>query len=153
MSSLTDDQIEALLSALAVLKFKESETIITQGETSPEFYIIKEGLVNIYNKNKNIIYMKKGDYFGEQCLIYNTSRIASAKAITNTTLLSFSHESLSRALGQRLELTLYFNTIRIAISKDPILSQLTESQVTRILPKIHVIEIDGPCLRYSNEEL
>ena len=59
MSSLTDDQIEALLSALAVLKFKESETIITQGETSPEFYLIKEGLVNIYNKNKNIIYTIK----------------------------------------------------------------------------------------------
>lgn len=152
-SDLTETQLEALLSSLTIQTFNPSEMIINAGDYTPEFYLIKKGVVNIYRKSENIIYLKKGEYFGEQALIYNTSRVASVKAIEKTTLISFTYETLTKALGQKLELTLYFNTIRIAFSKDPLLSKLTKNQTTKIISKIIVKELNGKSLRYPSEEL
>ena len=151
--TLNNDQIEALLSIVIIEVFEVNEIIIIAGELSSELYLIKEGSVNIFKNNQNIITLKTGDYFGEQSILYNTTRVASAKANCRTHLLCFTKESLTRILGDSLEKILYFNCVRIAFSKDPILFKLTGYQVGKILKDITIIELENSTMRIPGYEL
>lgn len=150
---LTESQLEALLAALIIEIFNPGEKIISIGENRPEIYLIKEGLVNIYNKNKHIAYLGKGEYFGEQALIYERNRNASVKAVSRTVLLTFSNETIRKTLGDKIENVLYANTIRIAFSQDEELKKLTSNQISRIIRKITVKEVDGKIIHNPSEEL
>ena len=152
-TSLTSEQIDLLLSSLSVQNFNSGEMIIKESEDKPEFYIIKEGKVLIYYKSENLAYLGKGEYFGEQSLIYHSTRKASAKALDDTVLLMITKDSLLHILGGNLETVLFNNTIKIAFSQDPIFSQLSNSQVNKLTEKIEIKEIKGSRTRYPTEEM
>ena len=59
--------------------------------------------------------LTKGEYFGEQSLLYNTLRTATVIAETNATVLSISRDSLYNVLGEKLEYILYHNSQLITI--------------------------------------
>lgn len=152
-SQLSARKIEQLLNNITVQTFNTGESIVKEYEDKAEFYIIKEGAVNIYYKHENLAYLNKGEYFGEQSLIYNSTRKASAKALSLTVLLMITKDALIKILGGNLETVLYYNTIKIAFNNDPIFSQFTASQVNKVLENIIIKEIIGKTVRYPTEEL
>jgi cGMP-dependent protein kinase len=127
--------------------------IIKDSEDKPEFYIIKEGKVLIYFKSENLAYLSKGEYFGEQSLLYHSTRKASAKALEETVLMMITKDSLFQILGGNLETVLYTNTIKIAFSKDPLFSKFSQSQINKIIEKISIKNIKGVKKRYPTEEV
>lgn len=152
-SQLNPRKMEQLLSNITVQTFNTGESIVKEYEDKAEFYLIKEGAVNIYYKHENLAYLSEGEYFGEQSLIYNSTRKASAKAVTLTVLLMITKDALVKILGGNLETVLYNNTIKIAFNNDPIFSHFTTNQVNRILENINIKQIDGRTVRYPTEEL
>lgn len=152
-AQLSARQMEELVTSITIQTFNNGERIVREFEDKPEFFIIKEGKVNIYYKNENLAYLGKGDYFGEQSLIYNSIRKASARALDVTVLLMVTKDSLIRILGGNLETVLYYNTIKIAFKTDPVFSVFTNNQVNKLLEKIIVKEITGNNTRYPTEEL
>lgn len=70
--------------------------------------------------------MYKGDFFGEQALLYNCQRTATISAITDVECLSLSRYALDEVLGNHLEKILYRNSLKFSLEKSMILSMLDD---------------------------
>ena len=113
--SLSDSQTNSLLSIIVSQSFSHGQKIIQEGDPGELFYIIQEGQVECSAKGQVIRSLSVGDYFGEQALIYNSPRTATVTAVNKVKVLSIGKDSLTEAVGDRLQFILYNNTLRIAL--------------------------------------
>ena len=132
-NSLTAKQKDSMLHAMVTQKFSCGHTIITEGEEGEMFYIIKEGVVGCYENKVEKRRLGKGDYFGDQALLYNTPRTATITAATDVKLVSIGREGLKQVLGSSLDRVLYRNSLLIAIDKSSILRTFNATQVEALL--------------------
>ncbi len=80
-------------------KISEGEIVISEGTQGNEFYIVKEGELEIYktSRSKKIIPLTQigaGDFFGETALFESRTRDASVRAVKPTVLYVFNKETL-----------------------------------------------------------
>ena len=115
--SLSDHQLLSLLSTIVSQSYSHGQKIIQEGDPGELFYIIQEGQVECSANNKVIRSLSKGDYFGEQALIYNTLRTATVTAVNKVKVLSIGKDSLVESLGDQLQFILYKNSLRIALDR------------------------------------
>jgi len=91
LKRLPKDQHPLVASICNIVNYKAKETIIKQGETGDEFFIIRKGdaSVNVTTPdgNKKVADLKTGDYFGEKALLRDEPR--SATIIAETELQTF----------------------------------------------------------------
>lgn len=89
-SHLKNKDIERLFQIGHVRQYDSNEIIFNQGEPSFGTYVILEGSVEIFWKNKkseeHISSFDSGEFFGELSLVANNKRTASARSVGNTTL-------------------------------------------------------------------
>ena len=78
--NFTKQKLDMLYKKLKVKKYKNNESILTQGTESTLFYIIKKGGVDFYNKNKRVFSKGKNDYFGERNLLFKEPNTETSKA-------------------------------------------------------------------------
>ena len=133
LTFLTPQDKEKLLTALSSQRFFPGKQIVTEGEPGDVFYIIKEGTVACSANGVEIRKMHKGDYFGEQALLYNTVRTATVTAFDTVRVLSVGREQLVEVLGQSLQQVLSRNTLRIAFDQSEHLSKLTSEQKEKLI--------------------
>ncbi|CAG9314860.1 PKG_12 [Blepharisma stoltei] len=133
---LNKNQQETLLAALSHQEFDPGRKVVTEGEPGNLFYIIKDGLVNCTIKGKIVRQMSRGDYFGEQALLYNSVRTATIAVVTKATLLYIGRDDLARALGSHLQKIIYKNSQRIALESSSFLKSLTKAQEEDIISKM-----------------
>jgi len=136
--SMTVGEKENLLAVVTTQKFQGGKKIVIEGEPGDLFYLIKEGIVSCSVKGVEIRKMEKGDYFGEQALLYNTTRTATVTAVDNVRVLSIGREQLSEVLGTSLQRVIYRNTQRIALDKSEVLSKLTLDQKEKLIDRIQI---------------
>ena len=130
---LTKEQQEALVTSLTTLKFFTGSTIVNDGDPGNLFYIIKEGNVSVVKNGEEIRQMGKGDYFGEQALLYTQFRTATIICITNVTCLAIGGDALTQALGNQLQKIIYKNSLKIALEIDENMKKLTQIQINNII--------------------
>ena len=107
---------------------------MTEGEDRDRFFIIKDGCVSCSKQTTELRRLYKGDFFGEQALLYNCKRTASVTAVeADVKCLYINRGSLNQLLGNELQLILYRNTQRIALEKSHSLNRLTFEQIERLL--------------------
>ena len=135
---MTPEEKENLLAVVISQRYPSGKKIVVEGEKGDLFYLIKEGTVSCSAMDVEIRKMEKGDYFGEQALLYNTLRTATVTAIDNVRVLSIGREQLREVLGSSLQRIIYRNTQRIAIDKSPILSKLTPEQKEKLINHIEI---------------
>jgi cGMP-dependent protein kinase 1 len=138
-ASLTKKQKESLANAMVSEVYKVGFRIIQEDERGDFMYIIKEGSVLVTKKGMEIRKLGKNDYFGEQALLNNNLRTATITALENVCCLSISSEGLYSAFGSHLQEIIHLNTQRMALDKNPILSELTADQINQIVIKTKVI--------------
>ena len=136
---LTPVQKEHIVSALVTQKWLCGQTIIKEGESGDLLYIIKEGHVICFENKIEKRELIKGEYFGEQALLYNTLRTATVIAGSDLKLVSIGRDSLMQVLGDKLEFILYQNSQLISIDKSPVLRSLNQSQVSGLLKVSKII--------------
>lgn len=137
--ALSKVQKEALLAVLNYEEFNIGNKVVSEGEPGNLFYFIKDGIVKCTIKGKMVRQMSKGEYFGEQALLYNTVRTATIQVVTKATLLSIGREDLSRVLGSQLINIIYQNSMRIALESSPSLRTLTKDQINLIISKVKFV--------------
>ena len=135
---LTSTQREALVGSLSSLKFRQGERIVKEGDPGDLFYIISEGRVVCTQKAETIREMEKGDFFGEQALLYNCMRTATITALTEVKCVAIGRNKLNTALGSQLQQILYRNSIMIAFEHSEYLSRLQKSQKMRLIDLMKV---------------
>lgn len=135
---LNEHQKELLLNSVNTLKFTDGFFIVNDGEPGQLLYIIKEGKVEVVKEGVVIREMHKGDYFGEQALLYKQNRTASVRTIGNVVCLSIEANNLNEALGSNLQHIIYKNSLKIAIENDSVLKRLTCEQVRNLADAVSV---------------
>jgi cGMP-dependent protein kinase len=134
--ALTKSQRDALISSLITQKYEAGDFIVKAGEEGELLFIIKEGVVSCVIEGSEIRRLQRGDYFGEQALLYSCTRTASCLAVDKVKCLSITRADLTRALGSSLQKIIYRNSLRIAFSKSESLCHLSTAQQERIIDRM-----------------
>ena len=138
-SALTNGQKEALLNALATHRFAAGHRIVNEGDPGDLFYIIKDGVVSCTKGGVAIRRLAKGEFFGEQALLYGSTRTATVTAVgSEAKCLSIGRDDLVQVLGSQLQHIIYRNTQRMAFEKSDILKLLNKQQADKLINRMHV---------------
>jgi cAMP-dependent protein kinase regulator len=118
-------------------KVESNETIIRQGEEGDNFYVVDQGIFDIYVNMQKVIQIGPGGSFGELALMYNTPRAATVIATTPGILwgvdrVTFRNIITSIAFQKR---KLYRNFLKTV----PILASLRAPEVTKICDALEPI--------------
>ena len=119
--------------------FKDGETIVREGEPGDLLYMIKKGNVRCTINGKFIKDMEKGDFFGEQALLYGTLRTATVTAVRNVSVLTLHRENVTKVFGTSFEKVLYKNTQRIAFEKSRVLKDLSAKQRELVIGSMKIV--------------
>ena len=136
-TQLTPHDKENLLTALTAQRFLPGKPIVKEGDPGDVFYIIKEGTVTCSVNGTEVRKLNKGEYFGEQALLYNTPRTATVAADDTVRVLSVGREQLVEVLGSSLQQLFCKNSLRIAFDQNDSLSKLTHEQKERLIEAMH----------------
>jgi cGMP-dependent protein kinase len=141
-ATLSPVQKESLINCLTVFHYSTGEKIVNEGDPGDLFYLIKEGSVSCLAGGKEVRKMFKGDFFGEQALLYNSTRTATVVAAETSKCLGLNREDLKVALGESLEQIIYKNSFRIAVDKNPLLQKLTKIQTESLMTVMKIINLE-----------
>jgi len=96
-------EIRSVAMAAQFQTFNSQEIIVRQGEKGDAFYMIEEGLVDVYIAAKPtsapVATLKKGDFFGEKALLSSDVRTATCVASHTVRCLMLGREDFVRMLG------------------------------------------------------
>jgi cAMP-binding proteins - catabolite gene activator and regulatory subunit of cAMP-dependent protein kinases len=135
---MTHEQKDAIAGVLISQKFTKGQNIVNEGDPASSFYIIKEGSVSVLKGGKEIRKMYKGDSFGEQALYYNTTRGATVKALDNVICLALGRDTITKILGDQVQIVTFRNVQKWALEKSEPLSKLTKIQVEKIVDSMKI---------------
>ena len=130
---MNQDQMESLVSTISTLMFSPGQVIVHEGEVGDLLYIIKQGTVVCSQDGRDIKTLEKGEYFGEQALLYNSVRTATVTATENVKCLTIGRSELTNLFGTSLQLIIHKNCQRIAFDKNEYLNRFTKSQYENLM--------------------
>jgi hypothetical protein len=92
------------------VEVKQGETLLEEGDTGKEMYVIEEGRVEIFRcaggRERSVRVLEPGDFFGEMGLLDDQPRAASARAATDVKLLVIDHTTFDQMLRQYPEVSI-----------------------------------------------
>jgi serine/threonine-protein kinase len=91
------EQVEGIMAASMVLRFKKTETIVSEGEVDDSLFIILSGKVDVLKRQKKIDSIEKGECFGEMAYLSGQPRDASIIASTDCVMLKVSATLMDKA--------------------------------------------------------
>jgi len=113
-SGVDRDLLEHLVGRFTTETFQAEAQIVTQGNSGDKFYIVANGKVEISAQPEGtdgkirLAILAGGDYFGEMALISGEPRMATARALTPTTLLALSRDDFNSSLDSSPDLRANF---------------------------------------------
>ena len=122
------------------MEYKPTMTIFAQGDPATSVMYVDSGTVRLSvlshaGKEAVIAVLESGDFFGEGCLASQTRRMASATAMTPSTILSVEKENMARELHARPDFAdrflTHMLTRNIRIEED-LIDQLFNSSEKRL---------------------
>lgn len=98
---LSVDECNRLGGAMSLQKFVDGQAVVTEGDQGDEFYIIHQGIAEVYKDGKLICPLQRGDFFGETALLQQSTRMASVKAKGDLQCLSLDRETFLKLFGSK----------------------------------------------------
>ena len=135
---LSPGQKDSLVTCLTSLRFAQGQKIVNEGDPGELLFIIKEGTVSCSQKGKEIRAMTKGDFFGEQALLYGSARTATVTATSEVTCVALNREELASSLGASLQHIVYRNSMKIAFEQNARLKKLTKQQTESLISGMQI---------------
>ena len=77
-SHLSLGELKHTFEQMELRQFRDGELLIRQGDDGDEFFLIRQGLVDIFVDSSHVATLAAGQFFGERALISNEPRAASA---------------------------------------------------------------------------
>jgi cAMP-dependent protein kinase regulator len=136
LRTLDKEQKDKIVKAFSGPLIKEAgENVIVQGDIGETFYLLEDGLVDVYVKKGGadeikVHTYKAGDAFGELAIMYNAPRAATCRAQTQAKLwaldrVSFKVIVVAAAMLKREQYSGFLKAV-------PILSTLNEMEVSAL---------------------
>jgi predicted MFS family arabinose efflux permease len=90
--------LERLASQLVELREPAETTILREGDPGDRFYVLGEGVVDVYAQGRRLSTLERGDYFGEIALLRDVPRTATVTARTDVVLYALEREEFLAAV-------------------------------------------------------
>jgi tetratricopeptide (TPR) repeat protein len=90
--SMSEDELEAVISRMTLEHFGEGDIVITEGEAGASMYVIVSGEVKVFTRGQrgeslHLATLGEGDFFGEVSILTGRPRTATITASAPTELL------------------------------------------------------------------
>ncbi|XP_067879215.1 cGMP-dependent protein kinase 1-like isoform X2 [Heterodontus francisci] len=86
MKNLEMSQIQEIVDCMYPVEYTKDSYIIEEGDVGSLVYVMEEGQVEVTKDNVKLCTMTPGKVFGELAILYNCTRTATVKALTNIKL-------------------------------------------------------------------
>ncbi|MBU6337720.1 MAG: DUF1298 domain-containing protein [Acidobacteria bacterium] len=96
---LDDDVQEDLAARMEERKVKAGETLVTQGESGDEFFLIVEGEFDAQVDGKSVRAMGPGESFGEIAMLRDTERTATVEATQDGVVMVLGRDSFMEGVA------------------------------------------------------
>jgi len=124
----------------SILAFKKNATIYSQGDPSEAIFYIQKGRVKLHvvsehGKEAVVAIMEAGQFFGEGCLNGDTARVATAKSLGDSVIVSISKHAMREALKNEPSFAQSFVTYLITRTgriEEDLIDQLFNSSERRL---------------------
>ena len=136
LSHLTDGERDQVLEKFIEYTYEPGESILKQGETGDQFFLVKEGTVECFVKVPNSKELKlvkvlgTGEYFGERALLKDEPRAADVLARTRVSVVALRREDFTNLLGP-LQAVLDDNMLKDTLRTVPILKSSRRRSASR----------------------
>ncbi len=113
-SSLSPSEIRLLEKKFRLAEYKRSDLIYEEGKPAEAFYVIVSGRFRVFKKvrgegQETLVYLYRGDYFGESSLLTDQVHSASVEARSDGILLRLDKADFLKTLGQIPALSLHLS--------------------------------------------
>ena len=99
---LSQQDRRELLMRSVLRRYKDQDTVVTQGDISEEMYFIKHGEVEVYRDEEGlpvfINKLREGEFFGEMAAVHGTPRSANVRAMGDIELFCMQRSDLDTIL-------------------------------------------------------
>jgi len=140
-AELPTDQFPALQSECTPLTFHFGDSIVSQGEHGDSLYLLVSGRVSVTENESARRDLGPGDFFGEQSVLYNTPRTASATASSaEVQCLSLHQNVLERPIVcAAVQQNLFKNSQRIALDRCSSFAHVSPQARERLIDSMQII--------------
>uniref|UniRef100_A0A8C3RGV1 cGMP-dependent protein kinase n=1 Tax=Cyanoderma ruficeps TaxID=181631 RepID=A0A8C3RGV1_9PASS len=136
LKRLEPHQTRDMVECMYERTFQQGSYVIRQGEPGNHIFVLKEGSLEVFQQNKLLSSIPAWTAFGELAILYNCTRTASVKAITNVKTWALDREvfqNIMRVTAQTRQ-EQYRNFLR-SVS---LLKNLPEDKLTKIMDCLEV---------------
>jgi len=93
--SLTEEEHKAIIDHITMQYFPAHYKLFEKGVLGSAMYIIKSGVVRIYNETGDLATLKDNDFFGEMALIESQPRMAGAETLSDCEIFVLNKEDFA----------------------------------------------------------
>lgn len=102
--ALTEEEHESIVEHITMEYFPAHHKLFEKGVLGDTMYIVKSGMVRIYDGEKEIANLGEGDFFGEMALIEDKPRMASAETLSDCEIFVLKKEDFAALLQKSPEM-------------------------------------------------
>jgi CRP-like cAMP-binding protein len=95
LKSLTEEEHKAIIDHITMQYFPAHYKLFEKGVLGSAMYIIKSGVVRIYNETGDLATLKDNDFFGEMALIESQPRMAGAETLSDCEIFVLNKEDFA----------------------------------------------------------
>ncbi|NXE79932.1 KGP2 kinase, partial [Cochlearius cochlearius] len=136
LKRLEPHQIRDMVECMYERTFQQGSYVIRQGEPGNHIFVLKEGSLEVFQQNKLLSSIPVWTAFGELAILYNCTRTASVKAITNAKTWALDREvfqNIMRVTAQTRQ-----EQRRNFLRSVSLLKNLPEDKLTKIMDCLEV---------------
>lgn len=108
---LSPEDVARIFSRSLTVECAEGDVVFSKGDPGEKMYVILGGEVSIFDGDREIARLTRGDMFGEMALVSNEARSASARAVSSTSLLALSLSLINEIMPREVAIQLLVNIV------------------------------------------
>jgi len=135
---LDSEKTKSLIERSEVVFFKEGDLVYLEGASAINYYVIYEGIVEIFieehNHLRRLNLLQDGDSFGEETLKQNTNRSSTARIVKACLLIKIPKKLIDELLSENSNLAKGFSILSTSYDKlfDPKFQDLSQETICYI---------------------
>lgn len=145
LNHLSNEHIEAIVDYMYCRDIRKGDVIIREGDTGSHIYVLEEGEVEVSKGKQKLRSLGPNNVFGELAILYNCTRTASVKALTNCRIWAIDRK-VWQAVTIRIELKKRTQCLKL-LKKVPILSSHSDQLLSQIADRLDEVSLCRLLLR------
>lgn len=151
LSVLGRNELLAVLQGLSVLRFKDREVVVRQGDPGRSLYLVAAGELVVFTtdaagKHQELARLREGNLFGEMALLTDQPRTASVAVMGEATIIELEKSAIANAAAQlpsiaeNLDRYARERLVKNLMATSPLFRPFAKEQQVELLKRLEGIE-------------